>query len=1271
MRKPLLLPLLFVLMAAIPAMAQVVPHGFSYQMVVRDPASGTVLANQTVKLFFSIRSGALNGPSVYSETQTVSTNEFGLINLVIGQGTVVSGDFSTINWGGGAKFLDVLAESTPGAGFDEVATTQLMSVPYALYAENVANPGSGGGNDNWGAQTAQTNTTLTGNGTGGNPLGIAQQGANPGQVLKWNGITWIPGDDITATGNNGGTVTQINTGPGLAGGPITNTGTISLSTTGVTPGAYGSSSQIPVITVDAQGRVTSAFTTVASPGTIGLNGGAGISVQQNGYNFTITNTGDINAGDDITIFSQADGDVNGPFSNLQLKPNVVGTTELADNAVTTSKITDNAVLTSKIADNAVTTSKIADNAVTSGKIADGAVGTLELANNAVTTAKISNGAVTAVKLDNMGATSGQVLKWNGTTWAPAADQSGSINLTGGAGISITGTSPNLTIVNTGDTNPNDDITTSSTANGDITGAFSNLQIKPNVVGNAELQANAVTNVNISAGAVTADKLDNMGAATGQVLKWNGSYWAPAADLGGTFSVLAGAGMNVTQSGNTFTVINTGDTNPNDDITTSSVADGDVTGPFSNLQIKPNVVGNTELQANAVGTTNLINGSITGTKINNMSAGTGQVLKWNGTTWAPANDETGAPNTGDNWGNQVVVTGPSLSGNGTSGNPLNIAHQGAATGEVLKWNGTAWAPAADGGDNWGTQVTKTSLVLSGDGTVANPLTIASQGATNGQSLKWNGTAWAPANDTWGAQVAKTSAVLSGDGTTGNPLSLAQQSATTGQVLKWNGASWTPANDLIGNGTGGNTYAAGAGISITGTAPNLIITNTGDLSNTNELQTLSINGSQLTLSNGGGTVNLPGGNTYTAGPGISITGTAPNLVINNLGDTSNTNELQTLALVGNKLTISGTNSSVDLSGIGGGAGNWQLNGTNIYNTNQDNVLIGTNASTTGKLQVVSNTDVSAGRFLLANAGGTAPALYGENAGSGPGGYFTSATGPSLITGTGMVGIHNDAPLFQLDVKGDGHFYNGVSKPSLTLENATSDFCTMVIKNTGLGAWNTMAKGGGNSAEYGIDYAKSTGSSIRTFTAKGDGNVTVGSPVGNTTQVHLQHGDNGVYMQNNNNAHFWEFWVTNNNGSLALYNDQLSTASPAGVFSINGFYTPSDRRLKKDIADIESGVLNKVLKMRAVSYRYNVEKPTDKVSLGFLAQDVQVLFPELVGQSPDRTGNGSFLNLNYSGLSVLAIKAIQEQQQQVEILKQENTELKNQLNALAERLTKIEKK
>jgi hypothetical protein len=1288
MRKPLLLPLLFLLISAIPAIAQFVPHGFSYQTVVRDP-SGAPVANKSLSFLFEIRSGAPNGQLSFSETQTASTNEFGLVSLVIGQGTNLQGDFSTINWGGGAKYLDVWVETSPG-NYDELGNTQLMSVPYALYAENVANVPAPPG-DNWGTQNVQTNGTLTGNGTGGSPLGLAPQNAQTGQVLKWNGTAWAPGDDVSSTGQNGGTVTQINTGPGLTGGPITNSGTISLGTTGVTPGSYGSATQIPVITVDAQGRLTSIFTSVISPGTIGLIPGAGINVQQNGYNFTITNTGDTNAGDDVTIFSQADGDVNGPFSNLQLKPNVVGNTELADNAVTTSKLADNAVVSTKIADNAVTTNKIADNAVntnkiadgavsgnkisdgavstnkvadgaiTGAKIADGAVGTTELASSAVTGIKIANGVVTAAKLDNMGASSGQVLKWNGTAWAPAADQSGSVNLTGGSGITITGTSPNLTITNTGDINAADDITTSSVANGDVTGPFSNLQIKADVITTSELADNAVESANINPGAVTADKLDNMGAASGQVLKWNGVKWAPAADQTGAFSVLGGTGINVTPSGNTYIVSNTGDPDPNDDITVNSVANGDVTGPFSDLQLKPNVVGNTELQANAVGTTNLINGAVTGAKISNMSAGTGQVLKWNGTTWAPANDEVSTPGAGDNWGTQVVISGPTLSGNGTVASPLNLAHQGAATGEVLKWNGTSWAPAADGGDNWGTQIAKTNLTLSGDGTTGNPLTIAQQGASSNQILRWTGSTWAPANDSWGTQVAKTTVVLAGDGTNANPLTIAAQGAASGQVLKWNGSSWAPGNDLTSGSGNANNYSAGPGISITGTAPNLVINNTGDLSNTNELQTIALNGNQLTLSNGGGTVNLPSGNNYTAGAGISITGSAPNFVILNTGDTSNTNELQNLSLVGNKLTISGTNSSVDLSGIGGGAGNWQLNGTDIYNTNQDNVLIGTNAGTSGKLQVISNTDNEAGRFVLANAGGTAPAISGTNDGSGPGARFTSATGPAMVTGTGFVGIHTDVPGFQLDVKGDGHFLTASPKPTLTLENSTADFCQMVIKNNALGSWSMLGKGGGNTSEFGIEYLKSVGSNLRVLTAKGDGNVTVGSSVGNTTQVHLQHGDNGVYMQNNNNLHYWEFWVTNNNGSLALYNDQQGAISPVGIFSINGFYTPSDRRLKKDIVDISNDVLSKVMQMRPVTYRYNVEKSTDKASLGFLAQDVQVLFPELVGTSPDRSGNGSYLNLNYSGLSVLAIKAIQEQQKQVETLKQENQDLKKRLEKL----------
>jgi hypothetical protein len=205
-----------------------------------------------------------------------------------------------------------------------------------------------------------------------------------GQVLKWNGSSWAPGDDIIGSGSSGGTVTQINTGTGLTGGPITNAGTISLSNSGVTAGTYGSATEIPVVTVDAQGRVTNVFKTIVQPGAVGLNAGTGINVQTNGFNnFTVVNTGDTNPSDDLTAASQADGDVSGNFNNLQIKANAVGSNEL------------------------------------------------------------NNGAVTAAKLNSMSASTGQVLKWNGSAWAPAADQGGTVDLTEGAGIDITGTSPQL------------------------------------------------------------------------------------------------------------------------------------------------------------------------------------------------------------------------------------------------------------------------------------------------------------------------------------------------------------------------------------------------------------------------------------------------------------------------------------------------------------------------------------------------------------------------------------------------------------------------------------------------------------------------------------------------------------------------------------------------------------------------------------------------------------------------------------------------------------
>ena len=128
--------LLFVLSISSFAFAQV-PQGISYQAIALN-GSGTPVVSSSVRVKLSILDTSATGTVLYSETQLKTTNPNGLFNLTIGQGTVVSGTFASINWGTNSKFLKVEMDATGGTIYATVGTTQLLSVPYAMHAGSVA-----------------------------------------------------------------------------------------------------------------------------------------------------------------------------------------------------------------------------------------------------------------------------------------------------------------------------------------------------------------------------------------------------------------------------------------------------------------------------------------------------------------------------------------------------------------------------------------------------------------------------------------------------------------------------------------------------------------------------------------------------------------------------------------------------------------------------------------------------------------------------------------------------------------------------------------------------------------------------------------------------------------------------------------------------------------------------------------------------------------------------------------------------------------------------
>jgi hypothetical protein len=173
-----IITLFFVLTLASFSLAQA-PQKFNYQAIARN-TTGVELASQNIGLRISILDGSPSGTLVYQETHTITTNAFGLMNLSIGSGTVVSGTFATIAWGSGSKFIKTEIDPTGGSNYSVAGTTELISVPYALYAGQAQSgqvgptgptgPG-GGATGPTGPQGTQGFTGATG------PTGVGATGA--------------------------------------------------------------------------------------------------------------------------------------------------------------------------------------------------------------------------------------------------------------------------------------------------------------------------------------------------------------------------------------------------------------------------------------------------------------------------------------------------------------------------------------------------------------------------------------------------------------------------------------------------------------------------------------------------------------------------------------------------------------------------------------------------------------------------------------------------------------------------------------------------------------------------------------------------------------------------------------------------------------------------------------------------------------------------------------------------------------------------------------